>query len=111
MGLYEQIREIAKSKGYSVNRLEKELGFARSSINKFNKNAPSIDKLHKIADFLGVSVDYLMAGKEPSETKEIILSEKEKRYMEYAKIFWDMGLDSDELKALMVLAKKYTKKD
>ena len=41
MGLYEQIRDIAKSKGYSVNRLEKELGFARSSINKFNKNIPA----------------------------------------------------------------------
>ena len=37
MGLYENIRDIAKSKGYSVNKLEQELGFARSSINKFNK--------------------------------------------------------------------------
>lgn len=27
MGLYENIRDIAKSKGISVNRLEKELGF------------------------------------------------------------------------------------
>ena len=60
MGLYEQIRDIAKSKGYSVNRLEKELGFARSSINKFNKNIPSVDKLQQIADFLGVTVDYLL---------------------------------------------------
>ena len=67
MGLYEQIKDIAKNKGYSVNRLEKELGFARSSINKFNKNAPSADKLRKIADFLGVSVDYLMAGKKAED--------------------------------------------
>jgi len=36
MGLYEQIRDIAKNKGYSINKLEQELGFARSSINKFN---------------------------------------------------------------------------
>ena len=59
MGLYEQIKEIAKSKGYSINKLEQELGFARSSINKFNKNKPSIDKLQQIAEFLNVSVNDL----------------------------------------------------
>ncbi len=62
MGLYEQIRDVAKTRGYSVNRLEQELGFARSTINKFNKNAPSADKLQKIAETLGVTVDYLMTG-------------------------------------------------
>ena len=62
MGLYEQIRDIAKSKGYSVNKLEKELGFARSSINKFNKNKPSIEKLQQIADLLEVSLDYRLSN-------------------------------------------------
>lgn len=57
MGLYEQIKEVAKEKGYSINRLEKELGFARSSINKFNINKPSIDKIQQIADFLNVSIN------------------------------------------------------
>lgn len=52
MRLYEQIRDAAKAKGYSINRLEQELGFARSSINKFNKNTPSADKLQKIAEYL-----------------------------------------------------------
>lgn len=64
MGLYEQIRDIAKSKGYSVNKLEQELGFARSSINKFNKNKPSVEKLQQIADFLNVSLDFLITGQE-----------------------------------------------
>ena len=64
MGLYEQIRDMAKNKGYSINKLEQELGFARSSINKFNKNKPSIDKLQQIADFLGVTVDYLTTGED-----------------------------------------------
>ena len=63
MGLYENIRDIAKSRGYSVNRLEQELGFARSSINKFNKNTPSADKIQQIADFLGTTTDSLLSGK------------------------------------------------
>ena len=82
MGLYEQIRDIAKSKGYSVNKLEKELGFARSSINKFNKNIPSVDKLQQIADFLGVSLDYLMTGETPSEKKEVTLTPRDERDIE-----------------------------
>lgn len=82
MGLYEQIRDIAKSKGYSVNRLEKELGFARSSINKFNKNIPSVDKLQQIADFLGVTVDYLMTGESPAEKKEVSLTPRDERDIE-----------------------------
>lgn len=71
MGLYEQIRDIAKSNGYSINKLEQELGFARSSINKFNKNKPSGEKLQQIADFLKVSVDYLMTGKEPNSNTQL----------------------------------------
>lgn len=78
MGLYEQIRDTAKEKGYSINRLEKELGFARSSINKFNKNMPSADKVQQIADFLHVSVDYLMTGKE-TDKKELVLTPKDER--------------------------------
>lgn len=79
IGLYEQISKTAKEKGYSINRLEKELGFARSSINKFNKNIPSMDKIQQIADLLGVSVDYLLHGKEEPEKKEITLTPKDER--------------------------------
>lgn len=64
MGLYENVKKAANAKGYSINRLEKELGFARSYIGKFKTITPSVDKIQKIADFLGVSTDYLMAGKE-----------------------------------------------
>ena len=62
MSLYENVKSIAKSKGYSINQLEKELGFARSYISKFQKITPSMDKVQKIADFLEVSVDQLING-------------------------------------------------
>ena len=79
MGLYEQIRDIAKTKGYSINKLEQELGFARSSINKFNKNKPSIDKLQQIADLLEVTVDYLTSGNEESENNKIVLNRRDEK--------------------------------
>lgn len=64
MGLYERIKVVAKEHNTSINKLEKELGFPRSSISKYNTNTPSYDKLQKIADFLGVSLEYLTTGKE-----------------------------------------------
>lgn len=71
MGLYENVKEAAKSKGYSINRLEKELGFARSYISKFKNITPSADKIQKIADFLGVTSEFLMNGKENSSQSEL----------------------------------------
>ena len=78
MGLYENVKEAARLKGYSINRLEKELGFARSYISKFKTITPSADKLQKIADFLVVSAEYLMTGKDekPSEPQ---LTPRDKR--------------------------------
>ena len=57
MGLYEKIKEIADLKGYSIKKIEEELGLPRSSISKYDKNQPSFDKIWKIANFLGVSLD------------------------------------------------------
>lgn len=69
MDLYKNIKEAAKLKGYSINRLEKELNFSRSYISKFKTITPSAEKIQKIADFLNVSVDYLMTGTDTAETQ------------------------------------------
>lgn len=76
MGLYENVKDIAKSKGYSINRLEKELGFARSYISKFKTITPSMDKVQKIADFLEVSVDFLMTGEEKGDINGYYINEE-----------------------------------
>ena len=75
MGLYERIKAVAAEKGYSINRLEKELGFPRSSIGKYNKSVPGMDKLQKISDHLGVTVDYLMSGKTDTSSAYYISGE------------------------------------
>lgn len=75
MGLYERIRDLAKERGYSINKLEKELGFARSSINKFNTNKPSIEKIQQIAELLNISVDTII-GEDNSKTETYYLNEE-----------------------------------
>lgn len=64
MGLYERIKAVAKEHNTSINKLEKELGFPRSSISKYNTNTPSYDKLQKIADYFNVPIDRISSDKE-----------------------------------------------
>ena len=118
MGLYEQIRDIAKSKGYSINKLEKELGFARSSINKFNKNNPSADKIQQIADFLGVTTDYLMTGEEKVSDGYYLNDDTAKMAQEMyedpdMRSLFDMkrNMDPDRFKAHVNFMKELYKKE
>lgn len=69
------IRALAKQKGLSLTKLEEILGFGNGTIGKWVKQSPSCDKLAAVADYLSVSIDYLVYGKEKSSSPE--LSEKE----------------------------------
>lgn len=59
--LYQRIKELCAERGISINKLESELGFGFSSIQKWkNTSSPSMDKILKIATYFNVSVDYLL---------------------------------------------------
>lgn len=79
MGLYENVKQAAKVKGYSINKLEQELGFARSYIGKFKTITPSADKIQRIADFLDVSSEYLMTGKESQKEEASSLTKRDEK--------------------------------
>lgn len=64
--IYEIIKELCKKKGVTVTGTEKELGFARGSLCKVDTSKPSMEKVQKLADYFGVSVSYLMTGKNGS---------------------------------------------
>lgn len=64
MSLKERIRELCKVNGTSIPNLESELGFGSGTISKWDKSAPSVDKLQKIAKHFNVSMDYLATGQE-----------------------------------------------
>jgi len=70
MDLYERIRDIAKCKGVSINKMESDLEFARSYISKFRKITPGSDVLEKIADYLDESVDTLLGRDNDDSTNQ-----------------------------------------
>lgn len=64
---YNRIKELCKTKGVTVTKTEQELGFARGSLCKIDTNKPSMEKVQKIADYFGVTINYLMTGTDDNE--------------------------------------------
>lgn len=58
--IFEKIGELCKERGISVYQLEKDCGFGNGTIGKWRFVSPTADKLKRVADYLGCSVDYLL---------------------------------------------------
>lgn len=68
MTLSDRIQQLIDENNISQSELEKKLGFGKGTISKWKGNtAPSADKLQKIADYFGVTIDYLMTGRKYGE--------------------------------------------
>lgn len=77
--IYDRIRVLCARNGISVNQLEKDLGFGSSSTSKWipGKTVPSIDKVKKVADYFGVSIEYLVGSSEIEDTADTILKDSD----------------------------------
>lgn len=62
--LYNNVKRICEEKGISVGKIEKDLQLSNGSICKWNENEPGIRKVQKVADYLGVSIEELLAEEE-----------------------------------------------
>ena len=62
--MYERFEELLRKNSVTAYRVAKETGINTATLTawKQGKYTPKIDKLIKIADFLGVSVDYFLKG-------------------------------------------------
>ncbi|MFG6326552.1 MAG: helix-turn-helix domain-containing protein [Lachnospiraceae bacterium] len=60
MDLLEKLKLIANERGTTLTAFERELGFGNNSIKRWNKSSPSIDKVIKLANYLNISLDWLL---------------------------------------------------
>ncbi len=101
--MYEIFEQLLQLKGVSAYRVAKETGISQASLSDWKSGKvkqPSADKLQKIADYFGVTVDYLL-GNDPTTTpKDIELQ----NYLEELRT-------RPELKMLFSLTKNATKED
>jgi len=105
MNFLERLKLLCDKKGVSQRKLERDLGFSNGSSSKWSKSSPSGDVLQKIADYFGVSIDYLM-GRSPDNDilgngprEEINLDNA------FKSVASDAGISSDDLKRILEIIK------
>lgn len=63
MTLFERVKKIAKQKGYSsLKTLAEDANLGVNAVYQWKNQVPRMDNLQKVADVLGVSVDYLLGN-------------------------------------------------
>lgn len=60
--MVERIKSAAAERGLSLTQLERILGFGVRTIYKWDKNSPSVEKVLTVANFLNVSLYWLITG-------------------------------------------------
>ena len=60
MSVYTAVKKVAYKNGKSIYRIEKDLGLTTGYISKWNTSMPGADKLQLVADYLGVTTQYIL---------------------------------------------------
>lgn len=67
--MYEVFEQLLRKKGVSSYKVAKEAGVTQTALSnwKSGRSTPTAKTLQKIADYFGVTIDYLMTGDNSSE--------------------------------------------
>lgn len=110
MSFIERLDELLKEKGVSAHKMSLDLGLSKSAVTAWRDrgNIPTGDVLQKMADYFGVSVDYLLGRSDnPSPVGEIFAaSSKDEDF--YGNLSEEGRRELDEYK--QYLLQKYGKK-
>ena len=68
--MYDIFKKLCSERGVTPYRVCKETGLTTSTISnwKAGRYTPKADKMQKIADFFGVSIEFLMGNEEKQES-------------------------------------------
>lgn len=64
MNSVERVKTICKDRKIPISKLERDLGYSNGYIGQLRKGTFPNDRLKEIAEYLEVSIDYLMTGEE-----------------------------------------------
>ena len=68
LNLSTRIKQICDERGISVRQCERNAGIPERTISRWDTNMPSIDKVMKVSESLGMSLDELVYGKKKTAT-------------------------------------------
>lgn len=80
--MYEVFEQLLQKNGVTSYKVAKEAGVTQTALSnwKSGRSTPTTKTLQKIADYFGVTIDYLMTGKETE--KETPLTSRDERDIE-----------------------------
>ncbi|MGG5340213.1 hypothetical protein IGJ48_002925 [Enterococcus pernyi] len=67
MNTKDRIKQLAIQRKITIAELERKLHIANGTIGKWDKQNPSIEPLKKLADYFGVTTDYLLGRTDTPE--------------------------------------------
>lgn len=68
MSIVDRIQLIMRERGSTLKQLERDCGLGNGTIRRWEEQSPRLDKLEKVADFLQISIDYLVHGSSENAT-------------------------------------------
>ena len=106
--MYEIFAQLLEKKGVTPYQVSKATGVAQSSLSdwKNGKSKPKFDTMKKIADYFGVTVDYLL-GEEKDSTEKPDITYNDFTYAMYNH---SGDLTDEEKKMLLEMAEFMKKK-
>ena len=117
MTAFERIKSLCKEKGITMKKLEQEIGVSQNLAYRWKSTNPSAENLFKLAEYFGVSTDYILSGEEDGISKEqlhtdpeIIELVNEVARIPEAKVFLSAIKDmpKEDLETITSLVKKMT---
>jgi len=117
--IFTRVKDLCTERGIYIKNLEAELGFSQGSINKWRNADPTVSRLSRVAQYFGVSLEFLTGETDirtpPVELlkdEDIItiqrarenMSEKDKqRMMKMLRIGFDYAFQDEQTKELIDL--------
>ena len=75
MNVLSKVKELCKEKGIKLYQLEEYLGISKGGSSKWNKYIPNSATLQNLADYFGVSIDYLLGRAEYKNRQEELIAD------------------------------------
>lgn len=106
--MYEIFVRLLEKSGKKASDVSKATGIPSSTFSdwKKGKSSPKTEKLQKIADYFGVSLEYLTTGEKKVEEQANPYSDLRGIYLSYAKEAQDSGIDPDDIRLALDTIKR-----
>ncbi len=111
---FEKIKELAKRRGISLQRVAEDLGFSVNYLYTLKEKKPKSDRLQEIADYFNVSTDYLLGRTDnpriaSDDTASEYTTEDLRKMARNAKTFDGKPLTDEDVDAITNIIEIYLK--